>query len=222
MHFEPPEKVIHTLKEFASHYAMIVISILTALALEHIAVSWHHANEARRAKEEIEREIAENRENFAGAIEATAAREKIWGDLLQKSVEQAKSGKATTDEQVELLQSAMDHYGDNTPPIKTSAWDAAIADQSVNYLGHADLERYSQLYALLHMQYQALLANLNPAGATQNASDIALALRLRKPDPAQTTRLLNWRVWLMHVVHSNLRQMKTALDEAEQGKDAAK
>jgi len=36
MHFELPEKVSGSVKEFASHYLMIVVSILTALALEQV------------------------------------------------------------------------------------------------------------------------------------------------------------------------------------------
>jgi hypothetical protein len=41
MHFELPEKVASSVKEFASHYVMIVVSILTALALEQVVVTIH-------------------------------------------------------------------------------------------------------------------------------------------------------------------------------------
>lgn len=34
MHLEIPKQKLHSLKEFASHYLMIVLSILTALGLE--------------------------------------------------------------------------------------------------------------------------------------------------------------------------------------------
>ena len=38
MHAEPLEKLPRSVREFLSHYAMIVLSILTALALEQVAL----------------------------------------------------------------------------------------------------------------------------------------------------------------------------------------
>ena len=68
MHVEPLEKLPRSVREFLSHYAMIVLSILTALALEQVALRLEHRHEGTRAKEEIEQEIASNRLSVEEAL----------------------------------------------------------------------------------------------------------------------------------------------------------
>jgi len=58
MHFEVPKA--KTFKEFGGEYLMIVISILTALALEHAVQTWHHRHLAHEASEKMQIELKQN------------------------------------------------------------------------------------------------------------------------------------------------------------------
>src|ERR1700761_3987566 len=78
MHVEPLEKLPRSVREFLSHYAMIVLSILTALALEQVALSLEHRHEGQRAKEEIEQEIATNRQQLHESLLETRAILQDW------------------------------------------------------------------------------------------------------------------------------------------------
>jgi hypothetical protein len=60
MHVEEPHHAPTTLREFLRHYAMIVHSILTALTLEHVAVSMQDQAAAAASRVRIEDELAGN------------------------------------------------------------------------------------------------------------------------------------------------------------------
>lgn len=73
MHVEVPKKgALASFKAFAGEYAMIVVSILTALALEHAAQSWHRSHLAHEAERRIEAELAENLKELREAREHNA------------------------------------------------------------------------------------------------------------------------------------------------------
>src|ERR1700755_1208212 len=71
MHVEPLEKLPRSVREFLSHYSMIVLSILTALALEQGLVRLEHHHEAERARLEIEQEIDGNRRQVENSLAET-------------------------------------------------------------------------------------------------------------------------------------------------------
>ena len=60
MHIEPPKVSMHSVKEFFTHYLMIVLSVLTALGLEALLEHMHHAHAAEAAQQAIETELANN------------------------------------------------------------------------------------------------------------------------------------------------------------------
>ena len=60
MHLELTKVRLHSLKDFAKHYLMIVLSILTALGLEAWIEHAHHAHAAAAASQQIEAEIRTN------------------------------------------------------------------------------------------------------------------------------------------------------------------
>jgi hypothetical protein len=86
MHVEPLEKLPRSVRDFLSHYAMIVLSILTALALEQVALGFEHRHQGHRAKEEIEQEIESNYKAVHEALVRTRANEKAWQGLTARIV----------------------------------------------------------------------------------------------------------------------------------------
>ena len=66
MHVELPKA--KKFKEFGGEYVMIVISIITALGLEHAVQSYHHRHLAHEASVRIEAELRSNLAELDDAI----------------------------------------------------------------------------------------------------------------------------------------------------------
>jgi hypothetical protein len=213
MHVEPLEKLPRSVREFLSHYSMIVLSILTALALEQVALRIEHRHEGARAREEIEQEIASNRKAVDEALQSTRLNEQEWKDLLTHTIADVRSGQSTDESLVATLRDAAGKFRDALPALKTTAWDAAISDHSVNYLPHEDLVRFSELYASQRMFSQAMWDVIRDSAARDLAS-ISLAIALGKPDGRATVVTLNSRMETIGILESQLAQVDAMLHEA--------
>ena len=66
MHFEVPKA--KSFKEFGGEYLMIVVSIITALALEHFVQSIHHRHLAEEAGAKLDAEISANIQQIGEAL----------------------------------------------------------------------------------------------------------------------------------------------------------
>ena len=214
MHVEPLEKLPRSVREFLSHYAMIVLSILTALALEQAALSLEHRHEGARAKEEIEQEIASNRATVEDSLKVTRGYRRDWQALLARAAAGVKDGTSTNESRLAILTQAGHRFGDATPALKTSAWDAAIASHTVDYLDHEDLSRYSQLYALQRFFSQAAWDTMRD-NAARNMSDLSLPALTGTADAVPTLAILNSRARALSILESQLSQ----IDDALQGRE---
>lgn len=147
MHFEVPKS--KKLKEFGGEYVMIVISILTALALEHAVQTIHHKQLAHEASEKIEAELRLNAKDVR--------------DVLAHNETDLKEIKRV---RAELLQGIQDKVADDVlmahfksdwkgglvlsitvPTLRHEAWDAAVANQAVTWIPDEQLQRYVTAYA---------------------------------------------------------------------------
>jgi len=216
MHLEPSKKLPHSVREFLSHYAMIVLSILTALALEEAALSLQHRHEAARAKEEIEQEIASNHDRVLESLKATEDNARAWQVILDRTIAGIRDGSGTEDSRIQALRDSGPLFRDATPSLKSTAWDAAISDHSVNYLSHEDLSRYSELYAFQRMFSQILWDTLHDS-AVRDLAQITLSVSLGKADAYQTAATLNSRMRTISLMASQLSQLEAALREAHTG-----
>jgi hypothetical protein len=210
VHVEPPEGALRTVKDFASHYAMIVLSIVTALALEQAAVSYEHAREGRRARQEIELEIQENKASVGHALSLTRANMSAWNAVLRAAAEAERSGQANPRQRMAAVGQAMQLFGDSLPPLKTTAWDAAIASHAVDYLPHEDLHRYSEIYAAQRVFTQAMWDMLRD-GALRNIADLSLAKERGEVSGDKLLETLNWRARTLDVVTSDMSQLEDVL-----------
>ena len=210
MHLEPLEKLPRSVREFLSHYAMIVLSILTALALEQVALGIEHRHEGARAKEEIEQEIASNRMMVEESLQVTRDNEKVWAALVARTVADVRAGQSTDESLEATLREAGHEFRDALPALKSTAWDTAISDHSVNYLAHEDLVRYSGLYANQRLFAQAMWDVIRDSAA-RDLSAISLAIALGKPDPRSTVATLDGRLRTINIVRSQLLQVDRML-----------
>ena len=213
MHVEPLEKLPRSVREFLSHYSMIVLSILTALALEQVALGMEHRHEGRRAKEEIQQEIASNRVVVEASLKATRENTRAWETLYARTLADIQSGASTDDSRIAALRDASHLFRDALPSLKTTAWDAALSDHAVNYLDHADLTRYSELYTFERLFQQAMWDTLRDS-AVHDLSSLSMAVALGKATPDQTIAVLNSRLRTLEVLESQMAQIGEALKQA--------
>ncbi|WP_154377709.1 hypothetical protein [Pseudoduganella rivuli] len=146
------------MKTFAAEYAMIVVSILTALALEHAATSWHRKHQAHEAEDRIKAEIAYNLAELRKNIARNELEIKKFSELrelMRDAIEQGddKTGQDKAAFTAELnrrhKEKTRGHFDlkVGTPVLRREAWEVAVASQAASWIDTAALQRYSSVYA---------------------------------------------------------------------------
>jgi hypothetical protein len=149
MHFEVPKA--KKFKEFGGEYVMIVISILTALALEQAFEYLHHRHLAHEAAEKMNVELRANIHDVTAALEHNEkkrvalhqAREQLLAGI------RGKTGDAELMKQFEQEWAETIRLNMNMPTLRREAWEAAVANQAVTWLPSETLERYAGAYSAL-------------------------------------------------------------------------
>ena len=147
MHFEPPNTRLASYKDFAKHYLMIVLSILTALGLE----AWiEHAHHARAAAEASQRMNGELRKVLGNIEQSIAIDQKGLATLQALDAQvaadlSAKLDSATINRKIQASRNDF-KLDSNWPTLSTVAWDAALANQSAGWIDASALQRYSNAY----------------------------------------------------------------------------
>ena len=147
MHLELPNTRLASFKDFAKHYLMIVLSILTALGLEAWIEHTHHAHAAAEASQRMDSELRKVLGNIEQSI---AINQKTLATL------QAFDAQVTADLSAGLDSAAINrkiqgrrddfHLDANWPTMSSVAWDVSLADQSAGWIDAAALQRYSAAY----------------------------------------------------------------------------
>ena len=147
MHFEVPKS--QKLQEFGGEYVLLVISILTALALEHAVQAVHHRQLAHEAAERIETELRLNAKDINDVLERNER------DLKEIQRVRAELLKGIHDKVPDA--ELMAHFKSDwkaglnlaikVPTLRHEAWDAAVANQAVTWMPDAQLQRYVTAYA---------------------------------------------------------------------------
>ncbi|MFK2877643.1 hypothetical protein [Rhodanobacter hydrolyticus] len=148
MHIEPPNTRLGSFRDFAKHYLMIVLSILTALGLEAWIEHTHHARAAEEANQHIRTELLANLADIRKSIKSN---ERLMAPLqhLDATVAADIRGNlpdATINQHIEAQKSAFT-LSINWPTFASQSWDVAVANQSASWIDDAQLRRYSQAYA---------------------------------------------------------------------------
>lgn len=216
MHFEVPKA--KTLKEFGGEYLMIVISIATALALEHGVQTLHHRHLAHEAAVKIDAEIQTNVHELDEALNHNNEQLK----KIQAAHEQLLAGiKDKVDGQLLIKQLAQQHklgLSIMSPSLRREAWEVAVASQAVSWMPQQQLERYSGIYANMR-DVQSITSSggnnfLNGAGMLNTISDIQMG----EGDPKAVYRMLSQMISAYASTDGNLKELRNNL--AKSAKEA--
>jgi hypothetical protein len=220
MHFEVPKAGLKTVKEFLGEYSMIVVSILTALALEHAAQSWHHNHRAHDAEQQIEAELRVNLDELHSVTEANSKQLQHLTKLRKALREDIKAKVADKEVASHLLEATNRSFGLNlkTPTLRREAWEVAVASQAASWMSPALLQRYSALYAQQRDTMDSVNANTQLTLSGPFMLNTLSDLELGKVDPAALYHTLRQMESTIDGVQGNLvaleKQMRAALAKA--------
>lgn len=199
MQFGLPRVSANSLKGFLGQYLMIVLSVLTALALDAWVQHAQHAQAAAEAGSQIKAELRANLEDILRTRAHDARRLKALEQLRGSVLRDMKAGLPdTVIEQHIVARSGDFWFGLNTVDPRHEAWDVAVANQSIGWIDKASLQRYATLYARLneYRSKSALNLRVNMQGLRPN--DLALALEIGKVQPQRFMQGLNGMTTALH------------------------
>lgn len=158
MHVEVPKS--HSFKEFAGEYVMIVVSIITALALENGVHRYHQNHKAHEAARNIEAELVANLAELRSTIKQNQAQIVTTKKMKDILLTEIKAGTADKEAVRRAVQESGGTFGINmvTPSLQHEAWDVAVANQSLTTMPTERLKHYALQYALMR-DTQQVLAN---------------------------------------------------------------
>jgi hypothetical protein len=224
MHFEVPKSKFASIREFAGEYLMIVVSIGTALALEHAVQTVHHRHLAEEAAARMEAEIRANiaeiekigQHNLAKGKELEVLRDTLIEDIKAKKPEQATFEHFATISKGELSLSLQ------WPSLKHEAWDVAVANQSASWMAPEVLQRYSSAYAAVRDMQASTNTSMTFLSGPQMIKTLT-DLQLGFIAPHELAYTINQMIGSYSMVNNMVRDTKVELRKAlppEQAKKA--
>jgi hypothetical protein len=148
MHFEVPKSKFATVREFFGEYAMIVVSILTALALEFAAEQWHRAHRAAQARANMDAELKANVQAIHAARAFNKTEAKLLRELFDTLSEDILAGKPDA-QIIERFKTKADGKFNlllQVPEPLHDAFDTAVASQAASWIPQDQFMRYSKVY----------------------------------------------------------------------------
>jgi len=149
MHLELPKMPLQSMKDFAKHYLMIVLSILTALGLEAWIEHTHHRHAATEASARIDAEIRQNLADIRKMREHDAMRLRELEHLkavLSEDIATHASDEVVHRHAHEAVPDGL-YLDYRWPVLRREAWDLAVANQSAGWIDDERLRSYSSIYA---------------------------------------------------------------------------
>jgi len=210
MHLEPPHAELTSFRDFAKHYLMIVLSILTALGLEAWIEHTHRTHAAAMASAQIEAELQTNLADIQRMRNADAKRLALLTQLDNYLVQAVKdgTGAATITQHIDTQMEGDFSLGLQLPKLRHEAWDVAVANQAAGWIDAGKLRHYATIYAYQSDFERRVSFNtsVNLQGARMN--DIDADLKAGTLQPLEVMHTVNSMV-------SSLGDTVIALDSME-------
>ena len=212
MHVEPPGHAPQTLKEFGTHYLMIVLGILTAIGIEQGVETVHHNHLAHQATEQIEEEL---RSNLVQARETLALNRQRLSELqaiqeaVIRDVQQKDDSLATFAERLKAV-----HVGAATPVLRRDAWDAAIASQALSYVDPVFVRRFSEGYSAQRDTMQTILTTFSLGNWPGQLQSVGVDAKLGKIDQSGLLKALAAYQLALSAISGNEQELERAFSAA--------
>jgi len=217
MHFEVPKS--HSFKAFASEYVMIVVSILTALALENAVHSYHQSHKAHEAARNLDAEIAVNIAEVRSALAHNDNQVKRLKHLREVLLADIKAGADDKTAIAHVMHEAGERFTMSilTPSLQREAWDVAVANQALSYMTQERLQRYAKLYANMRDTESALKGAGGSFMDRPQLSNAMSNLEMNDITSRELYRVLAQLGFLHESNGHNMRLLEKMLVEGPQG-----
>jgi len=216
MHIEPPTSRLASFRDFAKHYLMIVLSILTALGLDAWIEHAHHAHAAATASMQIEAEISGNLAEVDADVQQDNRQlqklDKIRGTVIQDL--KAHVPDDVTRQHILALTSDDFDLHLHFPTLRHEAWDVAVANQSASWIERERMQRYSAAYAnerdSVDMMREDTAILMNGTGMVDTIADLATD----EVQPRQFLHVISQMRAMLDQTTQNLRDLRKQLSAA--------
>jgi hypothetical protein len=219
MLFEFPKVRIDSLKDFAKHYLMIVLSILTALGLEAWIEHAHHQRAAATASAQIEMEIRANLTEAHTDLQQDVAQLKRLDTIRDAVTRDLKAHVPDDVIRQHILAQTRDHFdlGLTFPTLRHEAWDVVVANQSASWIDHDRMERYSAAYASQRDVITSMSENtallMNGTGLVDTIAD----LQTDEAQPREFLHVISQMTAMLGQTVNSLRLLEKQLGAALPG-----
>ncbi|MGO4700949.1 hypothetical protein [Dyella sp. 2RAB6] len=216
MHLELPKTRLHSLKDFAKHYLMIVLSILTALGLEAWIEHAHHKQAAAEASARIDAEIQQNLAEIQRISEHDQARAKDlahFRDVLAADIK-AHASDETIRQHAHANAPEGLYLDYRWPVLRREAWDLAVANQSASWIDNDRLRAYSSIYATQAASLSNLAADIPLVLNGPRAMDMGLDFDNDDYQPRELLHVANQMAGTVHEVVNMLDGLHKRIEAA--------
>jgi hypothetical protein len=134
----PPQQPIHSWKDFLLHLLTITIGLFIALTLEAAVESMHHRHLVREARQDLRREMVDNRKLYANnVLKLQLNRSQLAHDIDQ--LRELRDGRK--------LDSPNLSWGWDWNSYADAAWKTARDSGAVSYMDSESISTYSTVYS---------------------------------------------------------------------------
>jgi hypothetical protein len=216
MHVELPKTKLHSFREFAGEYAMIVVSIITALGLEHAVQSWHHRHVAHEATVRIETELRQNLKELETVLAHNRAEQAKTAKVFHGFLDELRRGVPEKEAIAHLMeQKNFLALSIHSPTLRREAWDVAVASQAASWMEPELLERYAGIYA--HMRDNQAIENGSANKFYDGAQmiNVATDVQLGRASAQDIARVLNQMLNAYGSFDGNLELLRADMTKAD-------
>jgi hypothetical protein len=160
MEIHPPEKPIHSVKDFLVQLMTITAGILIALSLEGMLEWSHHRTLVSEATENLRHEIADNRREI----------DKVLGGYPNLKKNEEAAIQFIADLQAHRAQGRTLNYSYYFGLLSGTSWSTAQAAGAVAHMEYKDVQRYASIYDK-QRKFDALQDRLNESIVAAIPSD---------------------------------------------------
>ena len=216
MHIEPPTSRLASFRDFARHYLMIVLSILTALGLEAWIEHAHHAQAAATASMQIEAEISGNLAEVDADVQQDNRQLQKLDKIRDTVIQDLKAHAPDDVTRQHILALTGDDFDLHLhfPTLRHEAWDVAVANQSASWIERERMQRYSAAYAnmrdSLDMMREDTAILMNGTGMVDTIADLSTG----DVQPRQFLHVVSQMRAMIGQTTQNLRLLKKPLQAA--------
>jgi len=204
---------------------MIVLSIVTALALENGVRQFNQAREAREAARNLDAEIAVNIAEMRSVIAHNDGEIKRLQRLREVLLADIRAGVG--DQQA--IEHVMNEAGKRftvsirTPSLQREAWDVAVANRALSFMPQDQLQRYAKQYANMRDIQSVLLGAGGSFIDRPQLSNVMSNLEMNDITARELYRVLAQMSFVHESNGKNMRSLeKLLVEEQQRGRKSGK